>query len=98
VARARLTIGDRRPALFAGWACKVQVEMPLRAKAYGRISADEAAKISAKVATKAVRTLMPEQPPGQWPPGVFCTKLIPAMDAAFKEKHKELGYRVTKWN
>lgn len=98
-ARARLTIGDKRPVMFAGWDCEVKVGMPLRTAAHGRISADEAAKVSAKVATKAVRTLMPEQPPGKWPPGVFCTKLVPGISNLFaNDPYKRYGARATTWN
>ncbi len=61
------------------------------------IKADKAAKISAEVASKGIEQVLPRQPPGKWPPGIFCDKLKTEMEVMFKKDHEKLGVRVSQW-
>jgi hypothetical protein len=99
-AKAKIPISDPRGSMFRGWICKIHVEMPLRTKANGSISADRAAKASADVATKAWKKVMPRQPPGEWAPGAFCVQFRAEMETIFAEdkKYKTFGARVKTWN
>jgi hypothetical protein len=74
------------------WTCSVTVGMPLRAAAYGTISHTYAATISAGIASQAGMDLMHVKP--KLPPGVFCSKLGPTMQALFKAQYLNLGATV----
>ncbi|MDC3954062.1 hypothetical protein [Polyangium jinanense] len=73
------------------WYCSLTIRMPLRTELMGKISASQAAILSAEVtniASKRMDFTLPE--------GIFCDEFPMAVLAAFKEKYKYLGARVTK--
>jgi hypothetical protein len=74
------------------WECSVTVGMPVRAAAYGVISANQAATMTAQVATSASFVVMNSTP--ELPPGIYCVKLKSEMAAEFPEKFKGLGAKM----
>ena len=73
------------------WYCSLTIKMPLRTEMMGKISASQAAILSAEVtniASKGMDFTLPE--------GIFCNEFPMAVLTAFKEKYKHLGARVTK--
>jgi hypothetical protein len=65
--------------------------MPLRNRAQGQISADEAARISADVASKASRKIMRANL--TIPQGIYCARLKDEMDISLRKRVD--GSRVT---
>lgn len=63
------------------WTCSIKVGMPLRTGMFGVISAQQAATITAGVATVASKTVMDLKPP--LPPGIYCIKLKAEMASMF---------------
>jgi hypothetical protein len=73
------------------WYCTLTIRMPLRTELMGKISASQAAILSAEVTNIASGRMdftLPE--------GMFCNEFPKAVLAAFGEKYKYLGARVTK--
>ncbi|WP_437276060.1 hypothetical protein WME90_33095 [Sorangium sp. So ce375] len=74
------------------WECpQMTFRMPLRNRAQGQIPADEAARISADVATRASRKIMRANP--TIPRGIYCTMLKDEMDISLRKRVD--GSRVT---
>jgi hypothetical protein len=65
--------------------------MPLRAKAWGKISAKRAGDISANVANDAAKKMQEEAP---LPRGIFCLKFREAMKDAFSSRYAGLGAKM----
>jgi hypothetical protein len=70
--------------------CSVLIGMPLRAQAWGPISASTAASFSADVANTAAGVVWPTD----LPPGIFCSKFKDEMKKQFATLYKDLGARV----
>ncbi|XXX73307.1 hypothetical protein WMF30_37235 [Sorangium sp. So ce134] len=74
------------------WECpQMTFGMPLRNRAQGQISADEAARVSAEVATNASRKVMRANP--TIPQGIYCARLKDEMDISLRKRVD--GSRVT---
>lgn len=76
--------------LFEMVTCPVHIGMPLRAKAWGTISASTAAVYSADVANSAAAIVWPTELPA----GIFCSTLKKEMGTQFKNKYQDLGARI----
>ncbi|AUX31258.1 MULTISPECIES: hypothetical protein [Sorangium] len=74
-------------------ACVVIVGMPIRAKAWGMISAETAAIYSADVANRCADYLY-EDGGRDLPPGIFCDRHKGCMRERFPKYYEELGARV----
>ncbi|WP_438032764.1 hypothetical protein [Sorangium sp. So ce204] len=76
-------------------ACTVQIGMPLRTVAWGAISAERAALISADLANQIAAKFY-EEGLTDLPPGIFCSKYKKEMYERFEkhEQYKGLGARV----
>ncbi|WP_437710171.1 hypothetical protein WMF45_36045 [Sorangium sp. So ce448] len=74
------------------WSCKMTIGVPLRNEAQGKISAELAAAISAKVSSTASRKIMRSDI--HMPQGIFCFKFTEEMKVRMPEAVK--GARVTK--
>lgn len=70
-ASATLKFIDSRPFIPEIWTCEVTIKMPLRTAKHGTISAKEAAKIAAKVTTRASTYVMHSR--SSWQPTLFCS-------------------------
>lgn len=66
--------------------------MPLRTKAQGSISQEEAAEMSADIATTVSSVVMHSRP--AWLTAEFCGAFKTQMDKAFAKTYKGLGARV----
>ncbi|AUX39385.1 hypothetical protein SOCE26_007760 [Sorangium cellulosum] len=74
-------------------ACKVRVGMPLRAEAWGNISAATAAVYTANVANACTAELY-KGGGEDFPPGVFCELFIACLKKEFPREHIGLGARI----
>jgi hypothetical protein len=83
-ARAVLAFAD---GLFEITTCQVRIGMPLRTQTLGLISSSTAAIYSAGAANGAASSLWPTD----LPPGIFCSKLKPAIQQRFNEQYPGLG-------
>jgi hypothetical protein len=91
-ATTELSFVDARLLLPKAWSCRVTVGMPLRAAAYGRLSADVAADVSASVATEASHDVIHRRP--EWLTAEFCVEFFSEMRSLFKNNYLGLGVRV----
>jgi hypothetical protein len=91
-ASANVKFVDGRQDLPVGWSCAVTVQMPLRTKAYGKISPDDAAEMTADVLTLASSVTMHSR--SSWIPSLFCIKLAENMIPIFEERYKGVGPRI----
>lgn len=82
-----LTFMDWRKVWPKFWTCNVTVRMPLRTALRGTITADKAAKITAKAANRASSEVLHSQ--SDWLPVLFCIRFGDRMNELFK---KEKGY------
>jgi hypothetical protein len=82
----RITI----PRRVKHWKCPVTVGMPLRSEEMGRISSSRAARMSARVATAAMRSM-----DFKLPQGIFCKEFVAVMVAKFRKMYPKSGARVT---
>jgi hypothetical protein len=73
--------------LFDITTCQLRIGMPLRSKAWGKVSADTAAVYSSNVANAAAANIWPTDLPS----GIFCTKLKKEMGEQFGAKYQGLG-------
>jgi hypothetical protein len=80
---------DGRQDLPTAWTCSVTVKMPLRTKAYGKVSANRAADISADVLTDASSITMHSR--SSWIKSLFCIKLADNMNFLFGREYDGLG-------
>jgi hypothetical protein len=92
-ATTQLNFVDARLLLPKTWSCRVTVGMPLRSSAYGRISTDSAAEMSASVATDASQRVMHRQP--EWLTAEFCRAFIIEMKDLFRKNYPGLGAKVS---
>ncbi|MDI1432629.1 hypothetical protein [Polyangium sorediatum] len=90
-AKANLEFIKKRRGGGSTWSCAITIQMPLRAEAYGKISASRAAGFSVDV-TEDVAYGMDYS----LPPGIFCEKFRIGADVAFKSMYPNLGSRVLK--
>jgi hypothetical protein len=94
VATARLNFVDARQLLMPKtWSCIVEVGMPLRTAADGRISARYAAQVTADIATEASPRVMLLKP--QWMQADFCDQFGEEMLRLFRKRYRTLGARAT---
>ena len=89
-AKANLEFIKKRRGGGNTWSCPITIGMPLRAEAYGKISASRAAGFSVDV-TEDVAYGMDFNLPS----GTFCFRFRTGVDAAFKSKYPGLGERVS---
>lgn len=94
-ASAKLKFIDSRPFIPEIWTCDVTIKMPLRTAKRGTVSAKEAAKIAAKITTRASTTVMHSQ--SSWQPTLFCSKFGNEMQNLFNHdpEFKGLGGRAS---
>jgi hypothetical protein len=88
-AKANLEFIKKRRGGSTTWTCGLTIEMPLRAEAYGKISASRAATMSVDV-TEDVAYGMDYN----LPLGMFCDRFRTGVKAAFKSMYPQLGERV----
>jgi len=88
-AKANLEFIKKRRGGGSTWSCPITIGMPLRAEAYGKISAERAAGFSVDV-TEDVAYGMDFN----IPPGTFCSKFVAGVRAMFPSKYPKLGERV----
>jgi hypothetical protein len=74
--------------------CMIRIGMPLRSEAWGKISADRAARISTEVANASAAELY-RNGGEDLPPGIFCDRFTTQMLKIFGDDYKGLGARVT---
>lgn len=91
-AATTLKFADGRQDPARIWTCKVTIGMPLRTNAQGSISQEDAAEMSADIATRASSDVMRSRP--AWLTAEFCKAFKQEMQAAFDGIHKGLGARV----
>jgi hypothetical protein len=92
VAKPNLDFGEIIwPTVINLWHCAFNIEMPLRTEFMGKISATRAANLSVEI-TESVASHMDYKLPS----GIFCTKFIGDVDAAFKSKYPRLGAKAVK--
>lgn len=72
------------------WHCDFKIEMPLRTEFMGKVDAKRAASLSAEITNLAALDM-----DYKLPPGIFCDKYRPAVDATFKSKYPRLGAKAT---
>lgn len=89
---ADLQFVDARHILPRIWSCRVKVGMPLRAEMLGRISAESAAGIAAKIASDASFAVMHRQ--REWLVADFCNQLEKEMRSTFARAWRPLGARI----
>ncbi|WP_437949834.1 hypothetical protein WME98_02760 [Sorangium sp. So ce296] len=75
-------------------ACVIRIGMPIRSDAWGKISPDRAASISADVTNASARELYENQGGEDLPPGIFCDRLKSEMRIRFAKRYEGLGARV----
>ena len=85
-----LTFMDWRGLVPKFWTCNITVRMALRTELRGTISAEKAADITAKVATRASADVMHTQP--EWLPALFCSRFRDRMTEIFKTAPDYKGY------
>jgi hypothetical protein len=91
VAKANLEfIKKRRGGGSSTWSCSITIGMPLRAEAYGKISASRAAGFCVDVTEEAAYGM-----DYNLPTGTFCIGFRKKVEAAFKSKYPKLGESVT---
>ena len=73
------------------WECPIQIGMPLRCEAEGRITRNRAAYYSAEVANEVVAPLVASRPSWQDQGAAFCVQLRDKLEAKFKEKYPGVG-------
>lgn len=93
-ASTELNFVDGRLVLPKAWSCRLNVGMPLRAAAYGRISPDFAAETAASVATQASQVVMHRRP--EWLTAAFCIEFITEMNDLFVKNYPDLGARASR--
>jgi len=93
MANATLTFIDGRQLFPEMWTCNVTIRMPLRTEAFGKISAQQAAKIAASVSTRASKDVMHSQ--SSWQPTLFCIRFGNRMQEIFDKDYKGLGGRAS---
>jgi hypothetical protein len=76
------------------WQCPLRIEVPLRTKLEGPISASRAALMSAEIANEVVDPLLYSRPTWRNQGAVFCGELRDAMQAMFKRRYPNVGARV----
>lgn len=76
------------------WTCHVKVGMAIRTQKDGVVAPSYAAAISAAAATQVSANLKLIDPDMQ--PGIFCSKLVPGMDAMLKTLYPSLNPTVQK--
>jgi len=91
MAKANLEFIKKRRGGGSTWSCPITIEMPLRNKAYGKISASRAAIMSVDV-TEDVAYEMDFN----LQPDPFCTQFVTGVRATFPSKYPGLGERVKK--
>jgi hypothetical protein len=74
------------------WTCHVNVGMAIRTKADGVIAPSYAAAITAAAATQVSQNIKDAIPDIQ--PGIFCSKLVPGMQATLKALYSSFGILV----
>ncbi len=75
------------------WKCRLEIQVPLRTKRMGRVSASRAALITAEVANEAIDPLLQSRASWRGQGAVFCIELKGAMLNKFG-KYEGLGARV----
>jgi hypothetical protein len=79
------------------WTCPIEIGMPLRSQAEGRISKSRAALITAEIATAVVGPLGDSRPDWEGQGTAFCTELYARMQTTFSERYPGYGARVKRW-
>lgn len=91
-ASAVLKFVDGRHLIPAVWSCRVTVGMPFRTGAWGPITPEYAAEISATLATDASTIVMQRR--AEWLPALYCAEFIAEMRSMFRDRYDGLGARV----
>lgn len=74
------------------WSCSVVIGMPLRTAVNGIVPPDQAANMSAGIATAASTVLEHGGP--KLPPGIFCSKLKPTMQGLWNQVFPTIGAKM----
>jgi hypothetical protein len=78
------------------WNCPIEIDVPLRTKALGKISPSRASLWTAEAANLATRLLMDSRAPDDWigQGEAYCKQLYPSLQSRMNADHKGLGARV----
>lgn len=90
VAKANLEFVKKRRSGSSTWLCGITIEMPLRNQVYGKISASRAAGFSVAVTEDVAESM-----DFDLPPGIFCSRFVAGVKAAFPSTYPNLGERVS---
>ena len=76
------------------WQCPIQIGMPLRCVALGRVTPSRAALYSAEVATAVVDPLLESRPAWKNQGAAFCVQLRDRLQEEFDDNYPEVGAKV----
>jgi len=93
VATPRLEFNSIHNQAGVVWFCTFNIEMPLRTEKMGKVSASRAADLSVEITEKVA---LDPNTDYSIPSGIFCSRFILNVDAAFASTYPFLGARAKK--